>query len=258
MTDPQTVQNPLLSDWRADFGLPPFGAITSDNFRPAFDRALEAHRAEIDAIAADKATPTFENTIAALEKSGRDLEKVANVFFVLAGANTGEALEAVERDISPLLARHSNALYLDRALYARIADLYGRRDTLGLSPEQARVLDRYHTRFVRAGGALEKPAQDQLAAINERLATLGTQFGQNVLADEKSYAMILDEGDLAGLPDFARTAARAAAEERGHPGKYAITLSRSSVEPFLQFSARRDLREKLFQAWTKRGENGAK
>jgi peptidyl-dipeptidase Dcp len=248
--------NPLLSDWRGDFGLPPFGDITSDHFRPAFDRALEAHRAEIDAIAADKAAPTFENTVAALEKSGRDLEKVANVFFVLTGANTGEAIEAVERDISPLLARHSNALYLNRALYGRIAALYDRRDTLGLSPEQARVLDRYHTRFVRAGGALEKPAQDQLAAINERLASLGTQFGQNVLADEKSYAMILEEGDLAGLPDFARTAARAAAEERGHPGKYAITLSRSSVEPFLQFSARRDLREKLFQAWTKRGENG--
>ena len=109
---------------------------------------------------------------------------------------------------------------------------------------------------MRAGGALDKPAQDRLAAINERLASLGTQFGQNVLADEKSYALILEEGDLAGLPDFARAAARAAAEERGHPGKYAITLARSSCETFLQFSARRDLREKVFQAWIKRGENG--
>src|SRR6201994_2548593 len=257
MTDTHpAADNPLLSDWRADFGLPPFGDITPAHFRPAFDKALAANRAEIDAIAAETAAPTFENTIAALERSGRDLDKVANVFFVLAGADTGDAIEEVEREISPLLARHSNALYLNRALYARIAALYGRRDTLGLTPEQARVLDRYHTRFVRAGGALEKPAQDQLAAINERLATLGTQFGQNVLADEKSYAMILEEGDLAGLPDFARTAARATAEERGRPGKYAIPLSRSSVEPFLQFSGRRDLREKLFQAWTKRGENG--
>jgi peptidyl-dipeptidase Dcp len=118
------------------------------------------------------------------------------------------------------------------------------------------VLDRYHTRFVRAGAALEKPAQDRLAAINERLASLGTQFGQNVLADEKSYAMLLEEGDLAGLPGFARAAARAAAEERGHPGQYAITLARSSCESFLQFSARRDLRERIFQAWIKRGENG--
>ena len=130
---------------------------------------------------------------------------------MLAGADTGDAIEAVERDISPLLARHSNALYLNRALYARIAELYARRATLGLNAEQARVLDRYHTRFVRAGGALDQPAQDRLAAINERLASLGTQFGQNVLADEKSYALMLEEGDLAGLPDFARAAARAAA-----------------------------------------------
>ena len=120
---------------------------------------------------------------------------------------------------------------------------------LGLDAEQARVLERYHTRFVRAGAALEQSAQDRLAAINERLASLGTQFGQNVLADEKSFAMVLEEGDLAGLPDFARAAARAAAEERGQPGKYVITLARSSVETFLQFSSRRDLREKAFQAW---------
>ncbi len=250
------AQNPLMTDWTGDFGLPPFGALTPDHFRPAFDKALATHRAELDAIAADPAQPTFDNTIVALEQSGRDLDKVANVFFVLAGADTGDAIEAVERDMSPLLARHSNAMYLDRKLYARIADLYGRRDALGLNAEQARLLDRYHTRFVRAGGALEKPTQDRLAGINERLASLGTQFGQNVLADEKSYALVLDESDLAGLPDFAVAAARAAAEERGHQGKYAITLARSSCEGFLQFSARRDLREKVFNAWIKRGENG--
>ncbi len=259
MTRPQSsadTQNPLLADWNAAFGLPPFGAVKPEQFRPAFDQALASHRAEIDAIAGNAAPATFNNTIAALERSGRELDRVSNVFFVLAGANTGDAIEAVEREISPLLARHNNALYLNRALYARIADLYRRKDALGLDAEQARVLERYHTRFVRAGGALEKPAQDRLAAINERLATLGTQFGQNVLADEKAYALILEEGDLAGLPDFARAAARAGAEERGHSGKYAITLARSSCEAFLQFSSRRDLREKVFQAWIKRGENG--
>ena len=250
------AENPLLTDWTGAFGLPPFGAIRPEHFRPAFDRALARHRAEIDAISANTAAPTFDNTIVALETSGRALERVANVFFLLAGADTGDAIEAVERDVSPLLARHSNALYLDRALYARIADLYARREGLGLNAEQARVLDRYHTRFVRAGGALDKQRQDRLAAINERLASLGTQFGQNVLADEKAYALILEEGDLAGLPDFARAAARAAADERGHPGKFAITLARSSCEGFLQFSSRRDLREKVFQAWIKRGENG--
>ena len=207
-------------------------------------------------IAADPAPPSFDNTIAALERGGRALERVANVFFVKAGADTGDAIEAIEREISPLLARHNNALYLNRALYARIAALYAKRESLGLNPEQARVLDRYHTRFVRAGGALDKAAQDRLAGINERLASLGTQFGQNVLADEKAYALMLEEGDLAGLPDFARANARAAADERGATGKYAITLARSSCDTFLQFSSRRDLREKIFRAWIKRGENG--
>ncbi len=248
--------NPLLADWTQAFGLPAFADLKPEHFRPAFDAALERHRAEIDTIAADKAAPTFANTIEALEKSGRDLDKVANVFFIKAGADTGDEIEAIERDVSPLLARHSNAMYLNRQLYARIADLYAKRDTLGLNAEQARLLERYHLRFVRAGGALDQAKQERLAAINERLASLGTQFGQNVLADEKSWALILEEGDLAGLPDFARDAARAAAADRGHPGKFAITLARSSCEGFLQFSSRRDLREKVFAAWIKRGENG--
>lgn len=249
-------QNPLLSEWAGAFELPPFEAIKPDHFRPAFDHVLAKHRAEIDAIAANPDPPDFENTIAALERSGRALERVAGVFFVLAGAETSDDIEAVERDISPLLARHNNALYLNRAIYGRIADLYTRRDTLSLDAEQARVLERYHTRFVRAGAAIEKPAQDRLAAINERLASLGTQFGQNVLSDEKSFVMVLEQSDLAGLPDFAVAAAQAAADERGHPGKYVVTLARSSVETFLQFSSRRDLREKAFQAWIARGENG--
>jgi peptidyl-dipeptidase Dcp len=170
----------------------------------------------------------------------------------LAGADTSDEIEAIERDVSPLLARHNNALYLNRTLYARLAALYAKRETLDLNAEQARVLERYHTRFVRAGAALEKPAQERLAAINERLASLGTQFGQNVLADEKSFVMLLDEGDLAGLPDFALAAARAAAEERGQPGKYAITLARSKPSAI---SSRRDLK-RAFQAWIRRGENG--
>jgi peptidyl-dipeptidase Dcp len=259
MTSPQLAsnsKNPLLAQWTGSFELPPFTAIRSEHFRPALDQAMAGHRAEIDAIAADAAAPSFGNTIVALEKSGRELDRVCNLFFVLAGANTSDEIEAIERDVSPLLARHNNALYLNRMLYSRIAALYAKREALGLDAEQARVLDRYHTRFVRAGAALEKAAQDRLAAINERLASLGTRFGQNVLADEKSFAMVLEESDLAGLPDFARAAASAAAKERGHAGKYVITLARSSVESFLQFSSRRDLREKAFQAWIRRGENG--
>src|SRR5664280_3778077 len=138
MTKPQSfpdAQNPLLTDWTGPFGLPPLPAIKPEHFRPAFERAMAAHRTEIDAIAASPSAPSFDNTIEALEKSGHDLDRVSNVFFVLAGADTGAEIEAVEREISPLLARHSNALYLDRVLYARIAALYGRRATLGLTAE---------------------------------------------------------------------------------------------------------------------------
>ncbi|HEX3859744.1 MAG TPA: M3 family metallopeptidase [Pseudolabrys sp.] len=248
--------NPLLATWTGSFGLPPFAAIKPDHFRAAFARALASHRAEIDAVAGNSEAATFENTIVALERSGHDLARVANAFFVLARADTGEALEAVEREISPLLARHDNALFLNRALYARIGDLYQRRTGLTLSAEQSRLLERYHTRFVRAGAALDQQAQDRLAGINEQLASLGTRFGQNVLADEKSYSLVLEPADLAGLPDFAVAAARSAAAERGLPDKHVITLARSSIESFLQFSARRDLREKAFHAWIMRGENG--
>src|SRR5690242_3718805 len=152
MTEP----NPLLTDWTSAHGLPPFADLAPEQFRPAFDAALAAHKAEINAVAADKAAPTFANTIEALERSGRTLDKVSSLFFVLAGAHTSDALEAVERDISPLLARHSNEFYLNGTLFARIDDLYRRRESLGLNDEQMRVLARYHTRFVRACGALDK------------------------------------------------------------------------------------------------------
>ena len=157
---------------------------------------------------------------------------MSNLFFVLAGADTSDAIEAVERDISPLLARHSNEFYLNGALFRASTTFTRRRDSLGLTPEQARVLDRYHTRFVRAGAALDKPAQDRLAAINERLASLGTQFGQNVLADEKAYALMLEEGDLAGLPDFARQRRarrpRSAATRANTPLRWRAPRSRAS------------------------------
>ncbi len=191
-----------------------------------------------------------------MERSGALLNRVSNVFFVLAGAHTSDALQEVERDISPLLARHNNEIYLNETLFRRIDDLQRRADTLGLTAEQKRVLDRYHTHFVRAGAALDADKKRRLAEISERLASLGTSFGQNVLADEKAFSLVLEEGDLGGLPDFLLAAARAAADERGFPGKHVITLSRSSIEPFLQFSSRRDLREKAHHAWLKRGENG--
>jgi peptidyl-dipeptidase Dcp len=249
--------NPLLQPWPEPDGVPPFAAIAPEHFVPAFARAMAEHKTEIEAIAADRREPDFGNTIAALELSGRLLGRVADAFFILAGAHTGEAIMRIEREMAPKLAAHHTAIYLDEALYRRVAALAGRRAALRLNAEEERVLERYLTAFRRAGAHLDAAAKTRLAAIGERLAALGTAFGQNVLADERDYALVLEgREDLAGLPDFAVDAARAAAEARGLPDKHAVTLSRSSVEPFLQFSSRRDLREKVFRAWIARGDTG--
>jgi peptidyl-dipeptidase Dcp len=256
MTNTNLDANPLLEPWTGPFEAPPFERIEPDHFRPAFDVALKDARREIDAVAADPAAPTFANTIEALERSGRSLDRVAGVFFNLAGAATNEELQAIEREIAPILSRLHSDTYMNEALFKRVAALKAEEDRLGLSAEQARVLDRYHLKFTRAGAGLPGEAKARLAAIGERLATLAAEFGQNVLADEKAWLMLLDEEDLEGLPDFYRASAARIASERGHPEHFAVTLSRSSIEPFLQFSARRDLREAAFRAWAARGESG--
>jgi len=256
MTNTNLDENPLLEPWTGPFEAPPFDRIEPGHFRPAFDAALKDARREVDAIAANPAPPTFANTIEALERSGRSLDRVGGVFFNLTGAATNDELQAIEREIAPALARHRNGTYLNEALFKRIDALKAQEDGLGLSAEQARVLERYHLNFTRAGAGAQPDAKARLAAIGERLATLAAEFGQNVLADEKAWIMLLGEDDLDGLPDFFIASAGRAAAERGQKGKYAVTLSRSSIEPFLQLSARRDLREAAFRAWEARGENG--
>jgi peptidyl-dipeptidase Dcp len=252
-----STDNPFFEDWNGPFGVPPFARIAPAHFREAFEWAFAAHDAEIAAIAADPAEPTFENTIAVLERSGRPLARASNVFDALISAHTNDALQEIEREMSPRFARHWTGMHLNGPLFRRIDALYRNRERLGLPAEARRVLERYHVTFTRAGAALEAAARARLAAISERLATLGTTFSQNVLSDEQAYALVLDtEADRAGLPDFVLAAARTAGNETGHPGQHVITLSRSSVEPFLQFSARRDLREKAWRAWIARGDGG--
>lgn len=251
------TENPLLKEWKSPFEAPPFQEIAPEHFRPAFDVALAEHNAEIAAIAENSEPPTFANTVDALERAGEKLRRVSSVFFSLCGSNTNDALEAVERDIAPILAKHRSAIFLNEPLFRRVDALKQKEAELGLTKEQARVLQRLHLAFVRHGAALSPEKKKRLAEITERLATLGTQFGQNVLADERSYTLVLEgESDLAGLPDSLREAAAAAATERGMAGKHVITLARSLIEPFLQFSTRRDLRETAFKAWISRGENG--
>jgi len=249
--------NPFFGEWATPFGLPPFESIVPDHYKPAFDKALAEQQAEVAAIADRPEAPDFTNTVEAMERSGALLKRVGGVFFNLSGSHTNPEIQAVERQMAPLLAKHRSSIFMNAALFRRVEEIHAKRDSLGLTPEQLRVLDRYRTIFIRAGARLDAQDKTRLAAITERLATLGTQFSQNVLADETSYTLVLEtEADLAGLPSFLVEAAAQAAAERGLAGKYVITLSRSSIEPFLQFSSRRDLREQAFKAWASRGDTG--
>jgi len=244
--------NPLLAKWETPFGIPPFNLIHPEHFPPAFAHAMEEHLAEIEAITANPAAPTFANTIEAMQRAGQTLARVAGVFSNLVVSLGGPALEALDTEMSPKLAQHGMRISLDPALFRRVDRLHAQRDTLTLAPDEARLLDRVHLGFIRSGAALGDAEKTRMAAISERLATLHTQFGQNVLHDEKDWHLPLTETDLAGLPEFLRAGARQAAAERGLDG-YAITLSRSLIEPFLTFSARRDLRQTAYEAWIARG-----
>ena len=253
-TDTTFTANPLLGTWSGPYGLPPFAQTGAEHFAPAFGVALKAHRAELDAIAANTAAPTFENTVAAFDKSGRMLARIDQMFYNLASSETSPALQAVEREMAAPMAAHGNAIYMNAELFRRIDRLHGKRAALGLTAEQMRLLERVHLDFVRAGANLAAQAQTRYATIMEKLAELTTQFSQNVLADEAAYRLVLkDENDLAGLPAFVRASAKQAASERGIDG-FVITISRSLVVPFLAFSKNRALRERAYKAWTGRGE----
>ena len=247
--------NPLLADWSTPFQIAPFNAISDDDFAPALDEALAAHDAEIAAIAQNVSPASFENVIGALESAGGALDKVLSVFFTVAGADSNSAREELQRDFSPKLAAHFSRITANKALFQRVQDVWANRDVLNLTDEQTRVLMLTHRGFVRAGAALTGVEDTRMAEIKSRLAELGTSFTQNLLADERSWFMELGETDLEGLPQFVMDTARAAGEEKGAGGPV-VTLSRSLIVPFLQFSARRDLRQKAFEAWAARGANG--
>ena len=251
------MTNPLLADWNTPYAVAPFDKVSDEDFAPALEEALAAHNAEIDAIANNTSAPTFANTVEALEAAGKALDKVLGVFFTVAGADSNPVREDLQRAFSPKLAAHFSEISGNKALFSRVAAVWEDRENLDLTDEQARVLMLTHRGFVRAGAALEGEAEKRMKEIKARLAVLGTEFTQNLLADEREWFMPLSEDDLEGLPDFVIDAARAAGEEKGADGPV-VTLSRSLIVPFLQFSPRRDLREKAFRAWEARGANGGK
>ncbi|HEX7200533.1 MAG TPA: M3 family metallopeptidase, partial [Dongiaceae bacterium] len=253
---PPVETNPLLRAWVTPFGTPPFDEISPEHFLPAFEQAFADHAAEIQAITHDPTLPDFANTITALERSGKLLAKVSAVFYDLVSAHSNPEILAIDKEVSPRMARHWNPIMMNAVLFGRIAMLHENRKTLELTGEQMRLLERTYTRFHRAGAGLDEAAKTRMAEINERLAQLGTGFSHHLLADEQDWFLELSQDDLAGLPESFIAGAKAAAEERGLAGKAVVTLSRSSVEPFLKSADRRDLREKVYRAFVARGDNG--
>ncbi len=251
--DDRTPTRDALFPPLGPYDIPAFEGLDRAAFGPAFDAAMAAHRAEIDAIAANPAPPSFRNTLVAMERAGEALDRTASAFYALAGADTDETIQRIEREVAPKLSRHSSAIALNAALFARIDAVFA--DRHALAPEDRRLAERRHKGFVRGGAKLEGGARERLAAINARLSELGTAFSQNVQADESAFAMPLKDDDLAGLPDFVAAALRPAAAERGR-ARHPRTPSPTLVVPFLTFSDRRDLREAAFNAWVRRGETG--
>jgi peptidyl-dipeptidase Dcp len=249
---------PLLAPWTGPYGgVPPFDKVKVVDLKPGLEAGMAQQLAEIDRIANDPAAPTFENTIAAMERTGRTLDRVGTVYGVYSSTLNDEAVQAVEREMAPKLAAFSDQITQNPQLFERIAKVYETRETSGLTPEQQRLTWVYYTNFVRAGARLDAAGKKRTAEINQELARLFTSFGQNVLKDENEGVIYLDkESDLAGLPQGVRDGMAQGAEARGQKGKWAIANTRSSIEPFLTYSDDRALREKAWRMFVNRGDNG--
>jgi peptidyl-dipeptidase Dcp len=256
--DGGAMTQPMLAPWAGPYGgVPPFDKVEVDTFEPALEAAMGDQLAAIDRIAANPEPPTFENTLAALERSGRAFERAGTLYGVWESTMSSPEFQKVEREMAPKLAAFHDRIIQNEKLFKRIEAVYDARDKGNLTPEQKRLAWRTETRFTHAGAKLGAAAKKRVAAINQRLAALFTQFNQNVLAEEDGYTLFIDkEADLAGLPATIRAAAAAAAEAKGQKGKWAILNTRSSVEPFLSLSDRRELREKVFRNFVSRGDHG--
>jgi peptidyl-dipeptidase Dcp len=250
--------SPLLTQWTGPFGgVPPFDRVRIADFKPALEAAMTENLGEIDEISANPAVPAFDNTLAELERSGRTFRRVNALYEIWsASMNTGD-FQAIEREMGPKIAAFRDKITQNPRLFARIDAIYHSSQSSGLTPVQQRLSWHYYTNFVRAGAKLDLAAKGRVAEINERLASLFANFSQNLLADEADYVLYLNDGaDLAGLPEPQCAAAAAAAAALGHPGQWAILNTRSSMEPFLTYAQRRDLREKVWRTYYSRGDNG--
>ncbi|MEN8162523.1 MAG: M3 family metallopeptidase [Acidobacteriota bacterium] len=252
-----SCDNPLLAESTLPFGAPPFDQIEEAHFAPAFEAAMQAHNAEVQAIVNQAEEPTFENTLEALDLAGRSLDNVRLIFLNINAANTTEGIQALAKEINPKLAGHRDDILMNEGLFARVKAVYDARESMGLPTESARLLDKHYRRFVRGGANLEADAKERMKELNAELTTMSTQFGENLLKEMNSVALLIDdEADLAGLPQSVRDSAAAVATAQDHEGAWAFNLQRTSWTPFLQLSERRDLREKLYRAYTNLCANG--
>ena len=249
--------NPLLIDYSTPFQVPPFNDIKLEHYKPAFDEGIKLQKAEVAAIADSKEAPTFENTILALEESGKVLDKVATVFFNLNSANTSQDMQEIAQEVAPQLSGHGDDISLNPLLFARVKSVWENKDELNLRGDQLKLLDDSYKSFVRGGANLSDADKETFRGINEKLSFLTLKFGQNVLSETNAFQLVIDnQKDLAGLPENLVLAAAETARKKGPEGKWVFTLSNPSVMPFLQYAENRELREKIWDAYRKRGDNG--
>ena len=249
--------NPFYAEYDTPFGVPPFDKIKEEHYVPAFKDGIAGHEKEIEAIASNSAAPTFDNTIVALEKSGKLLNKVAYVFDNMTSALSTDNLQVLAKELSPLRTKHTDNIYMNKNLYLRIKELQENVESLGLTTEQRMLLKDYYDNFVRGGADLSDTEKEKLRNLNEELDMLSLQFGENVLAETNSFELVIDnESDLAGLPEASVKSAADEAKARGHEGKWVFTEHKPSMIPFLTYSDKRELREKIFEGYINRGDNG--
>ena len=248
--------NPFFTKYSTPYGIPPFEQIKNEHYKPAFIKGIEEQNKEIEAIVNNKKTATFENTIAALDRSGELLSKVSKVFFGLNSANTSPEMQAINREMSPLLSKHGDDITMNAALFKRVKYVYDNQASMNLDKEQKKLLEETYKDFVRSGANLDAEKQEKLRKLNAEISMLQITFGQNMLAETNAFKLVIDnKEDLAGLPDNLIANAAEAASEAGMDGKWMFTLHNPSVMPFLQYSSKRELRERMFKGYTSRGSH---
>lgn len=256
LTGSKRSSNPFFGEWDTPFEVPPFDEIKLEQYKPAFAEGMKRHKEEIEAIVENESAPTFENTIEAMDRNGAMLARVSRVFFAMRSSMTNDDIEAIAKDVAPRLSKHRDEIRLNDALYQKVRAVYEQKDKLDLTPEQDKLLEEYHKRFVRGGAKLPADKKERLKELNAELSLLSLKFGENVLKENNRFELVIaDNADLAGLPSSVIAAAAETATERGHEGKWVFTLHKPSMIPFLQYSERRKLREKICKGYINRGDN---